>query len=118
MPTSKGPRETMPEIAGWIDRMREMFGAEVINEAIRAGLAGEPTFHAIERGVEIGTPLPASGPAWRGEGLPGRHFCPGCSGRCVGTQTRCTVTSPGRKVTSSAGAAERALSSDTDHGRD
>lgn len=118
MSTSKGLRETMPEIAAWIDRMRDAFGAEVINEAIRAGLAGEPSFHALERGVEIGTPLPASGQAWSAEGVTGRYFCPGCSGRCVGTPTRCTARAPGGKVTSGAGAANRAHSPDTDHGQD
>ena len=48
-------RETMPDIAAFIDEMREVFGAAEINASIRGGLDGQPTFWACENGVEIGT---------------------------------------------------------------
>lgn len=54
---SKSMREQMPQTAAFIDSLREAFGADMINEQIRRGLAGEPTFHAIEAGHELGTPV-------------------------------------------------------------
>jgi hypothetical protein len=45
----------MPVVAGWIDEMRSVFGADCINQSIRRGMKGETTFHAIENGHEIGT---------------------------------------------------------------
>ena len=52
---SKPLRQTMPTIAGWIDELRDAFGAEAINPAIRAGIDGQPTFYASENGQEVGT---------------------------------------------------------------
>lgn len=52
---SKPLRQTMPSVAGWIDELREAFGAEMIDAAIRAGIAGQRTFYASENGVEVGT---------------------------------------------------------------
>lgn len=104
----------MPEIAAWIDQLRDTFGAEPVNEAMRAGLSGEPSFHAIERGNEIGTPSAAGGSTWRGDGLADRHFCPGCNGECVGTRIRCRAVPGGGTLTSGAGAPDSAHSSDTD----
>ena len=52
---SKKPlREAMPTVAAWIDELREAFGADTINAAIRNGLAGGDHFHASENGHEIG----------------------------------------------------------------
>lgn len=48
----------MPTVAGWIDDLRDAFGASVVNEAIRAGMAGHPAFYARENGHEVGTPIP------------------------------------------------------------
>ena len=48
-------RAEMPTVAGWIDQLREAFGAETINAAIRAGLDGQPTFYAEENGRAVGT---------------------------------------------------------------
>ena len=48
-------RETMPTVAGWIDELRDAFGADDINASIRAGLQGQPTFYASEGGIEVGT---------------------------------------------------------------
>lgn len=52
-------RESMPKTAEFIDAMREAFGTEEINAAIRKGVGGIPgKFHAIENGNEVGTPFP------------------------------------------------------------
>lgn len=48
-------RETMPEVAAFIDEMRDVFGAAMINEQIRLGMHGAETFHASENGHEVGT---------------------------------------------------------------
>jgi hypothetical protein len=55
---TKPLRQTMPETAAFIDAMRDAFGAEMINEAIRAGIDGQPTFYASENGQQIGTKAP------------------------------------------------------------
>lgn len=52
---AKPLRETMPTVAGFIDEMRDAFGAEEINDSIKAGMAGQPTFYASENGVTVGT---------------------------------------------------------------
>lgn len=49
----------MPTIAALIDDLRAAFGPETINEAIKAGIDGQPVFHARENGYQIGTPLPS-----------------------------------------------------------
>lgn len=56
MQNNKPLRQTMPTVAGWIDDLRAAFGPEMINAAIRAGIDGQPTFHAKENGQSIGTP--------------------------------------------------------------
>ena len=53
----------MPLISQWIDELRQVFGAELINGQIRRGMAGEPTFFAEENGNTIGTPFPER-PTW------------------------------------------------------
>lgn len=55
----------MPTTAGFIDRMREAFGVEMINAAIKGGLAGDGSFYAKENGLEIGS-RPAGGQAVNG----------------------------------------------------
>lgn len=50
-------RDQMPETAAFIDSLRSAFGEASINEQIRKGLNGEPTFYARENGHELGTPL-------------------------------------------------------------
>lgn len=57
-PPKKPLRQAMPTVAGWIDALRAAFGAEMIDAAIRAGIAGQHTFHAREGGHEVGTPIP------------------------------------------------------------
>lgn len=57
---TKPLRQAMPETAAFIDAMRDAFGDEMINAAIRAGIDGQPTFYASENGQEIGTRAPYS----------------------------------------------------------
>lgn len=57
---TKPLRHAMPETAAFIDAMRETFGADMINAAMKAGLDGQPTFWARENGTEIGTRAPYS----------------------------------------------------------
>lgn len=55
-------REKMPDIADFIDRLREAFGEEYVNDIIRRGMAGEPVFYVEGKvdgkTVKIGTPIP------------------------------------------------------------
>ena len=53
----------MPAVAAWVDELREAFGADGINAAIRNGVAGGSQFYAEEAGQVIGS-----------AGLPGRHI--------------------------------------------
>jgi hypothetical protein len=55
-------RQTMPTVAAWIDELREAFGADAINPAIRNGVAGGAQFYAEEGGQIIGC-----------EAMPGSH---------------------------------------------
>ena len=53
-------RKEMPETAAFIDAIRSVFGKEMVNDAIRAGIGGAGTFYASENGTEIGSrPAPA-----------------------------------------------------------
>lgn len=52
---AKPLRDSMPTVAGFIDQMRDAFGAAEINASIRAGMDGQPTFYASENGAEVGT---------------------------------------------------------------
>jgi hypothetical protein len=54
---SKPLRDAMPTVAAWIDSLREAFGPDMINAAIRAGIDGQTTFWAKEGGQEVGTRL-------------------------------------------------------------
>jgi len=48
-------RTEMPNVAAFVDELRAVFGVEMVNEQIRRGLKGEPTFYAKENGHELGT---------------------------------------------------------------
>lgn len=50
-------REQMPNVAAFIDQMREVFGRDAVDPSIREGMRGKPTFWAKENGYEIGTPI-------------------------------------------------------------
>lgn len=55
-------RQAMPATAAFIDDLREAFGADQINAAIKKGMAGIPGhFHAREAGHEAGTPFAERG---------------------------------------------------------
>lgn len=92
-------RGMMPEITAWIDDLRSAFGPETIEAAIKAGIAGEPVFFAVENGIEVGTRSPSNENAWSCTSLTDRSFCSGCSGECVGTATRCSMRA-GKSATS------------------
>ena len=51
-------REEMPATAAAVDWFRAALGAAEVNALIKAGMAGAPTFYAIENGKEIGTKIP------------------------------------------------------------
>lgn len=54
-------RDEMPQVAKWIDELREEFGADQVDASIRAGMRGEPNrFRATENGHELGTPFEAT----------------------------------------------------------
>lgn len=59
----------MPTVAKWIDGLREVFGADSINEAIRAGIGGRDVFFAAENGHEVGTRPGPAGLVVSGEAL-------------------------------------------------
>lgn len=63
----------MPTVAGWIDALRDAFGPDMINAAIRAGIDGQPTFHAKENGHAIGTPQPTE------KNATAAHRCKACA---------------------------------------
>lgn len=48
-------RHAMPTVAAWIDELRDAFGAEGINAAIRNGVHGGTHFYAHENGQCIGS---------------------------------------------------------------
>jgi hypothetical protein len=55
-------RDQMPQVAAWIDELREVFGADQIDPSIRRGMAGQPhQFFASEAGYSIGTDSPDLG---------------------------------------------------------
>ncbi|WP_341313569.1 hypothetical protein WN982_19680 [Paraburkholderia sp. IMGN_8] len=80
----------MPEMAAFMAKLRSAFGDETIDEAVRRGKAGEPTFYAYENSRAIGTASPANENGWRvNADIRDRHYCPGCDGGCVGQGMGC-----------------------------
>ncbi|MEX3555315.1 MAG: hypothetical protein VB131_01370 [Burkholderia gladioli] len=86
----------MPEIAAFVDSLSDAFGRDYIEDLIRRGQRGEPTFYAKENGIEVGTRLPGFTSVWRCDPkvLRDRHGCEGCSGTCIGTRERCRRRAP------------------------
>jgi hypothetical protein len=81
----------MPEIAEFVRSLREAFGDDVIDRAVREGKSGEPAFYACENGRTVGTAAP-SGMPWRVDNsLRDRHLCPGCDGSCVAQGVSCSI---------------------------
>ncbi|MGF6968705.1 hypothetical protein OKW43_005733 [Paraburkholderia sp. WC7.3g] len=65
----------MPEIAAFVADMKAAFGEREIDEAIRRGKAGEPTFYACENGRSIGTASPMQTNVWRvDDAVRDRHY--------------------------------------------
>lgn len=67
-------RESMPEVAAWIDEMRQALGRERIDAAIKAGLKGKGAFYATEIGadgqrLEVGRVRDGAPPVWTGTGF-------------------------------------------------
>jgi hypothetical protein len=80
----------MPEIAAFVAEMKAAFGECDIEEAIRRGKAGEPTFYASENGHSVGTSTLAATNSWRVDrAARDRHYCEGCNGSCIGTAKSC-----------------------------
>lgn len=50
-------RESMPEVAAWLDQLFDAFGREAIVKQIQRGMKGARVFHASENGHELGTPI-------------------------------------------------------------
>ncbi|MFX1803079.1 hypothetical protein PWR66_05380 [Paraburkholderia sp. A1RO-5] len=88
IPVRKHP---MPEIAAFVAELRHAFGDATIDEAVARGKAGEPTFFAHENGRTVGTQAADTVNCWRvDDSVRDRHFCRGCDGLCIGTETRCS----------------------------
>ena len=69
---AKPLRHTMPATAAFIDATRKAFGVEMIDQSIRAGIDGQPTFYAAENGQQVGTPFKNASAA------PQRPACSSC----------------------------------------
>lgn len=52
---TKPLRQAMPTVAGWIDELRDVFGADGINASIKNGMAGGADFYAEENGHALGS---------------------------------------------------------------
>jgi hypothetical protein len=80
----------MPEIARFTAKLRSAFGDDAVDEALRRGKAGEPTFYASENGRTVGTASPATGNIWGvDDAVRDRRYCSGCDGGCVGLGVGC-----------------------------
>lgn len=69
MNNRKPLRQTMPRTAEWIDALRQAFGPDAVNAAIRNGLAGGSDFYASEAGSVIGHQLPPPGASFHADYL-------------------------------------------------
>jgi hypothetical protein len=64
--SEKPLRLAMPHTAAFVDAFREAFGRPEIDEQVRGGMQGCPTFWARENGQEIGTRAVDRGPSFDG----------------------------------------------------
>lgn len=53
----KPMREAMPLTAAFVDAVRDAFGRDTVDGAIRSGMQGGSDFYASENGYQIGSPL-------------------------------------------------------------
>ncbi|WP_336599795.1 hypothetical protein [Paraburkholderia bengalensis] len=97
----KPPSHPMPEVAEFVRTLREAFGDDVIDRAIKDGKSGEPSFYACENGRSVGTAAPSGVPWQIDESLRDRHFCSGCDGSCVAEGISCSLwrRRSGRQIT-------------------
>ena len=58
---AKPMRQAMPRVAEFVDAVREAFGADAVNRAIRNGMAGGADFFASEAGHTVGHHAAAPG---------------------------------------------------------
>ncbi|BCG05290.1 hypothetical protein PPGU19_098580 (plasmid) [Paraburkholderia sp. PGU19] len=86
----KPPIDPMPEIAEFVRSLREAFGDNVIDQAVREGKSGDPTFYACENGRSVGTAAPSGTPWQVDDSLRDRHFCASCDGGCIGQGVGCS----------------------------
>jgi hypothetical protein len=90
MRVRKAVKHPMPEIAAFVAELKSAFGEQDIDEAIRRGKAGEPTFYASEGGRSVGTAAPPAMNPWRVDrAVRDRYYCEGCDGSCIGTAKSC-----------------------------
>jgi len=81
----------MPEMAAFVAELRAVFG-DSIDDAVRRGRAGEPTFYAAENGRTVGTrPMEHCNKWVADDSVQNRHYCAGCDGSCIGSGTRCSL---------------------------
>lgn len=80
-----------PEIAAFVVSLKSAFSDTVIDNAIRCGKVGEPTFCAKKNGHMVGTSSSTSQTVRKvvDEALRDRHFCMGCDGSCPGQNLSC-----------------------------
>jgi hypothetical protein len=84
-------KHPMPEVADFVAKLREAFGDATIDEAVKRGKAGEPTFFARENGRTVGTKSLDDFNRWEVDAsVRDRRYCSGCDGSCVGTGLRCS----------------------------
>jgi hypothetical protein len=89
MGMQKPMRESMPEIAAWIDDLRAVFGTDAIERIIRASVRdGVPGFYGYENGLEVGVRPDVSDNVWRCEGLEDRYVDGTPSGQSDELRTR------------------------------
>ncbi|NYH26046.1 hypothetical protein [Paraburkholderia bryophila] len=58
----------MTEIAAFVADVKSAFGEHDVDETVRRGRAGEPTFFACENGRSVGTASSVGKDAWRVDG--------------------------------------------------
>lgn len=70
----------MPGVAGLVDELREALGREMVDAAIKSGMAGEGGFWAAEAGREVGSrPRELPGKVVSGMDIQTKPVCQSCS---------------------------------------
>ena len=83
-------RQAMPLVAEFIEACAAEWGGRTVGAIIRAGLDGQPVFHASEGGHEIGTRIPPPSASYTADELlassPRGGAAPGGSSRKEATR--------------------------------